>query len=189
MVWGHSSFKTVPCSLRMLFTSWCYHWFFSGQVNSWGGGWGSRIFLLFMLSMIGRWRWSHHFFNCLSHIFLHVWSQIGCDGSFVKMELLVLVLFMMHWRVRMGCNFPRRVFVVLRPFNVFPSLMRRGYSMAEWCSMCRCSGEIVDHLLLHCNIAHELWSFIFQSLGFSGCLQGGWWTFYSDGGIGLESTT
>jgi hypothetical protein len=37
--------------------------------------------------------------------------------------------------------------------------------MANWCCMCRSSGEIVDHLLLHCSIAFELWSFTFQSFG------------------------
>ena len=26
--------------------------------------------------------------------------------------------------------------------------------------MCRCSGEMVDHLLLHCSVAFELWSFV-----------------------------
>ena len=48
--------------------------------------------------------------------------------------------------------------------------------------MCRCCVEIVDHLLLHCEKAHQLWSFVFQSFGFlcgfprmvTGLLFG-WW--------------
>ena len=42
--------------------------------------------------------------------------------------------------------------------------LRHGYSMADWCCMCRCSKEVVDDLLLHCRCAYELWSFFFFSL-------------------------
>ena len=37
-------------------------------------------------------------------------------------------------------------------------LMNRGITLVDWCSMCRCSDETVDHLLLHCDIAHVLWT-------------------------------
>jgi hypothetical protein len=43
------------------------------------------------------------------------------------------------------------------------NLMRRGYTMAGWCCMCRCEGETVDHLLLHCNAVQKLWNFVFDS--------------------------
>ena len=48
--------------------------------------------------------------------------------------------------------------------------------------MCRCSGEIVDHLLLHCEMAYWSWSLVFRSFGISWVLQRsvadtrfGWW--------------
>lgn len=31
--------------------------------------------------------------------------------------------------------------------------------------MCRCSGETVDHLLLHCEIAYAIWTFTFSVFG------------------------
>ena len=31
----------------------------------------------------------------------------------------------------------------------------------DWCHMCKRCGESVDHLLLHCSIAWELWSMVF----------------------------
>ena len=31
--------------------------------------------------------------------------------------------------------------------------------------MCCCDGETVDHLLLHCTLAHVLWSFVFTAFG------------------------
>ena len=43
------------------------------------------------------------------------------------------------------------------------NLMRWGYSMTSWCCMCRCrcNGETVDHLMLHCPLAVVLWNFFF----------------------------
>jgi hypothetical protein len=35
--------------------------------------------------------------------------------------------------------------------------------VVEWCYMCKKSGESIDHLLLRCNVAHDMWS-IFNSL-------------------------
>jgi hypothetical protein len=35
-------------------------------------------------------------------------------------------------------------------------LMRQGYAMVGWCCMRRCSGETVDHLLLHCFVMAEV---------------------------------
>ena len=45
------------------------------------------------------------------------------------------------------------------------NLRRRGFVMIGWCCMCRCSGETVDHLLLHCSVVNELWGFVFQMFG------------------------
>ena len=33
--------------------------------------------------------------------------------------------------------------------------------------MCHCAGEFVDPLMLHCPIAHEMWSMIFGLFGMS----------------------
>ena len=56
--------------------------------------------------------------------------------------------------------------------NVYQSLtcdnlMRRGYVMVGWCCMCKGSGELVDHLLLHCEVVWEVWNFILRSFGVS----------------------
>ena len=37
----------------------------------------------------------------------------------------------------------------------------------DWCIMCHCNGETVDHLLLHCGKAYQLWSLAFRSFGIS----------------------
>ena len=35
----------------------------------------------------------------------------------------------------------------------------------DWYIMCRCNGETVDHLLLHCGKAYRLWILVFRSFG------------------------
>ena len=37
----------------------------------------------------------------------------------------------------------------------------------DWCIMRRHSGETVAHLLLHCEMAYRLWSFVFITFGLS----------------------
>ena len=52
----------------------------------------------------------------------------------------------------------------------------------DWCIMCRCNGETVNQLLLHCDKAYRLWSLVFRSFGISWVLPRsavdilfGWW--------------
>ena len=42
------------------------------------------------------------------------------------------------------------------------SYMLRGRSLANRCCMCYCNEESVDHLLLHCPMAHSLWVHMLQ---------------------------
>jgi hypothetical protein len=42
----------------------------------------------------------------------------------------------------------------------------------DWCFMCKRAGESVDHLLLHCKYARELWSFIFCIMGIHWVMPG-----------------
>jgi mannosylglycoprotein endo-beta-mannosidase len=44
------------------------------------------------------------------------------------------------------------------------NLRRRGFIIADWCFLCRCSGESVNHVLLHCPYACELWTHVLNIL-------------------------
>ena len=70
------------------------------------------------------------------------------------------------------------------------NLSKRGYTLTSWCCMSRCSGETVDHLLLHCPVARVLWSWIFHTFGVLWVLSGkvadllfSWWN-----GLGRHSS-
>jgi hypothetical protein len=41
------------------------------------------------------------------------------------------------------------------------NLRRRHIVVLDWCCICKCNGESVDHLLLQCPIAYEMCSMLF----------------------------
>ena len=45
------------------------------------------------------------------------------------------------------------------------NLWHKGVAVIDWCYMCKKSGELVNHLLLHCPIAYELWSVVWTLFG------------------------
>ena len=67
------------------------------------------------------------------------------------------------------------------------NLRGRGMDSVGWCIMCRCHGETVNHLLLHCGKAYWLWSWCLDNLGFHGSCQDQLRILSLVGGIGLES--
>ena len=52
------------------------------------------------------------------------------------------------------------------------NLMLGGRLLANWCCMCCCDGESVDHLLLHCPVTHTLWTFMLQAFGINWVMLG-----------------
>ena len=52
------------------------------------------------------------------------------------------------------------------------NLMLKSHPLANWCCMCCCDGELVDHLLLHCPVTHSLWAFMFQAFGIHWVMPG-----------------
>uniref|UniRef100_A0A2N9I9L7 Reverse transcriptase zinc-binding domain-containing protein n=1 Tax=Fagus sylvatica TaxID=28930 RepID=A0A2N9I9L7_FAGSY len=45
------------------------------------------------------------------------------------------------------------------------NLRRRGIPVVSWCCMCKADGESIDHLLLHCPYAKELWDMVLGLFG------------------------
>jgi hypothetical protein len=45
------------------------------------------------------------------------------------------------------------------------NLGKRNVMVVEWCCMCKKSGVSIDHLLLHCEVARDLWSYILKLFG------------------------
>lgn len=49
--------------------------------------------------------------------------------------------------------------------------------------MCRCNGETVDHLLIHCSAAFDLWCYIFWVFGIQWVLLRKSLIYYADSGL------
>ena len=47
------------------------------------------------------------------------------------------------------------------------NLRKRRVMIQDWCCMCKSSGESLNHLLLHCPVAWELWSMVLILFGIS----------------------
>jgi hypothetical protein len=45
------------------------------------------------------------------------------------------------------------------------NLRKRNVVVVEWYYMSKKSEEFIDHLLLHCDVAREVWSYIFILFG------------------------
>jgi exonuclease III len=72
------------------------------------------------------------------------------------------------------------------------NLKKKGIVMVGWCCMCRNADETVDHLMLHCQFARQLWTFIFKSVGISWVLPSqvsellfGWWNWFGKRSSGV----
>ena len=37
----------------------------------------------------------------------------------------------------------------------------------DWCYTCKCNGESIDHLFLHCPVAMDMWAMVFGLFGVS----------------------
>ena len=74
------------------------------------------------------------------------------------------------WKIIWRLKVPLRVafFVWITALGkslIIDNLRLRKIRITDWCYMCKCNGKSVDHLLLHCSIALDLWSMILGLFG------------------------
>ena len=69
------------------------------------------------------------------------------------------------------------------------NLRLKGFDFVDWRIICYRCGETVDHLLLHCEKAHWLWSCVLNLLGFHGSYQERFQVCFLVGGIGWKGTS
>ena len=74
------------------------------------------------------------------------------------------------WKIIWKANVPPRIAffswtAALGRLLTIDDLRKRHLIILDWCCMCKQSGESVDHLLLHCFVARELWSMVFRLFG------------------------
>ena len=74
------------------------------------------------------------------------------------------------WKIIWKSRVPPRVAffvwtVALGRILTIDKLRRRHVLVLDWCYMCKKGGESVEHFLLHCPFARELWSMVFGLFG------------------------
>jgi len=63
---------------------------------------------------------------------------------------------------------PKRVvlfFFVPGKFLTLDNFIKSNIILLNWCYLFKSSKESVDHLLFHCSVANELWTFVFSLFG------------------------
>ena len=77
----------------------------------------------------------------------------------LRNPLLIIFPWKGVWKVKT----PTQVsFFVWNKIRTGDNLRGRGMDFVDWCIMCRCSGETVDHLLFHYGKTYRLWSLVFR---------------------------
>ena len=80
------------------------------------------------------------------------------------------IILSFHWKMIWKLKVPPRVAFFtwsasLGKILTTDNLRKWRVLVLDWCYMCKNCGELVDHLLLHCLIACELWSLVFCLFG------------------------
>ena len=142
------------------------------------------MFASIVVLMIGRqmW-WKSSYVSCLLAFNL----PLGTDGDRLTWKLTKNGDFTIHsyyhkllgsssavfpqkgiWKVKAPCCVSFFFWIVAWDRILTGDNLRlRGYDFVYWRIMCRCCSEIVDHLLLHCGKAYQLWCFVFRTFGIS----------------------
>jgi hypothetical protein len=102
-----------------------------------------------------------------------VWSPSKRDQFEVKLFYVVLnrqddpsFPWKSIWHVKAPSRVPFSVWTIaLGKILTHDNLRKKNIGVVEWCYLCKKSGEFIEHLLLYCDIARELWSYILILFG------------------------
>jgi hypothetical protein len=69
------------------------------------------------------------------------------------------------WKIIWKSKAPPRVaffvwMAVLGKILLMDNLRKKNIIVTKWCCMCKKSGESIDHLLLHCEVALKVWNMV-----------------------------
>lgn len=110
----------------------------------------SKYYCFYACTFEGTERSTHDLKQLFLHTLLEWTNALGVLALEVKNPFLEQLSFLgqQHWRI----------LTIDNPHS-------RRIQVLDQCYKCKCNGQIVDHLLLHCPIATELWSMEFGLFG------------------------
>ena len=117
--------------------------------------------------------WSLEWQMCIRYVWIMLLPHFSIVLNFHKLSLILSKLwfswlksFELYWNSKVP---PRVAFfswsTSLGKILTTDNLRKRHVLVLDWCYMCKNCGELVEHLLLHCPIACELWSLVFCLFG------------------------
>ena len=101
------------------------------------------------------------------------WRNRATKGFTVKDYYVCLcppLVASFPWKIIWKAKVPPRIAffswtAALGKFLTIDNLRKRHLIIIDRCCLCKLNGESVDHLLLHCPLARELWSMVFGLFG------------------------
>ena len=101
--------------------------------------------------------------------------RIRCVGNLVEirgLRLMIIVEFQWallttvflgkYWKQKIPSRVAFLVWTAaLGKCLTIDNLRKRKVWILDWCYMCKCNGELVDRLFLHCLVAMDLWAISF----------------------------
>jgi hypothetical protein len=101
-----------------------------------------------------------------------VWNLSTCETFEVRSfySAMIQPSHSFPWKSVWKAKVPSRVAfflwtATLGKILTIDNLRKRRVIIMDWCCMCKTSGESVNHLLLHCPVAGDLWNMIFSIFG------------------------
>ena len=102
-----------------------------------------------------------------------IW-QLNRSGVFdvrsFYISLLAALLVSFPWKSIWCVKVPKSVAFFLWTaarggLLIVDNLVKKKLPLVNWCCLCRCEEETVDHLLIHCKYAYTLWSEVLRLFG------------------------
>uniref|UniRef100_A0A2N9F9F3 Reverse transcriptase domain-containing protein n=1 Tax=Fagus sylvatica TaxID=28930 RepID=A0A2N9F9F3_FAGSY len=139
--------------------------------SQWGGWCSHRVHVPYG---VGLWKfiragWDdfsrHLAFQVGDVTWVKFWLDTWCGVQPLRDSFPVLFRKLQDWELETVSAFHGAPLFLSHSCGELRCVVLEAIKTQDWCCMCKAHGESVNHLLLHCTVAQELWSLIFALFG------------------------